>query len=82
MPECGCKVQGVETVGGPADGALIGTLIVYCPLHKAAPDMLEVLKVTEKILSLHQSKERGRTLANLSVLLSVRETIARAEGKE
>ena len=35
--ECGCKVVVI--------GELTNVKIVYCPLHKSAPDMYEALKV-------------------------------------
>ncbi len=69
MAECGCKVQGVETVGGPGDGALIGTLIVYCPMHLAAHDMLEALKhAVDQYDNIYWWLERAK------------EAIAKAEG--
>lgn len=37
---CGCKV---------ISGFLCGNTIVYCPLHKAAPDLYEACKQTLEI---------------------------------
>lgn len=81
MSECGCRVQGVETVGGPADGALIGTLIVYCPLHKAATDMFEALKRIEPYLMPEMEPEPGPQYEHLQASRDVRKALDLAEGK-
>lgn len=83
MAECGCKVQGVETVGGPDDGAMIGTLIVYCPLHKAAPDMKAALKKTLKGAAHHPACRFPHKSPSCSCFMKfVEGAIAKAEGKE
>ena len=66
MP-CGCKVT-VEYGKG--------TDLVYCSLHKSAPDLYEALKRAHQIL-----KDRGYRDTMLA-LIPIVEALAKAEGKE
>ena len=63
---CGCVVIQDQT----ADA-----YIVYCPKHKAAPDMYEACRKGLELLSINLEQYRG-TVSEL-----LREALAKAEGK-
>ena len=78
--DCGCQVK--ETTRSPQPPELIptvtiSTLIEYCPIHKAAPDMYEALKALVRWLDF-------ATLAKClpdDINLNCHKALAKAEGK-
>lgn len=69
--ECGCKT--VNATAALPPGKVIPAHIVYCPLHKAAPELLEQVREFHNILNAtDRYSEKCDELTEL---------ISRAEGK-
>jgi len=68
MTNCGCRVYDANTWG---------IKIEYCPMHKAAPELLEVARRTKDFMD--HPDQRSRVAWGLIGRLE--EIIAKAEGK-
>ena len=67
---CGCRIQGH------------GTIITYCPLHKAAPEILEALEKAEQLVGLVPELATMHGYKALNALVeSWRSIIAQARGQ-
>jgi len=79
--KCGCIIEDGREVGVYDDPD-----IVFCPMHKAAPEMLEALKVIKDLLKFELKRDK-RKWNNLTEywddsLMQIDEAIAQAEEKE
>lgn len=80
---CGC-IAVTRLVGEPLEASVPVVEIHHCPLHKAAPDLLEALRNAELLLRFHW--QGGNEFVSLPVdpqspLGRIRAAIAKAEGR-
>ena len=73
--ECGCVLERTET----------GLHMRDCPLHAAAPELLEALKLAERFMSEYRNSVMTGSKLSISdydCITALRDAIAKAEGGE
>lgn len=83
---CGCKIEAVmlDEKDGMVGGCITGKKISYCPLHAAAPELLEALKQISKLVDFPVTK--GTNVGNLVNLKAAKklatQVMSHAEGDQ
>lgn len=78
---CGCGIKGTPTLDDFGNSMHYANLFIdFCPMHKAAPDLLETLSAVKFSIKLDHLDERNKAWNGL--LENIEKVIAKAEVRE